>query len=295
MKRLFPALKIAFILLAALFIGLSLLPGCTDTKVKPGPIDPVVVVNDTAQAWFCTAITAWPEPPGAVAAKSKRWNNGQTIRIGWMGGTATQRKYLSDAVTDVAQYVNLNFSYPVAGPYDIRVSFASGQGSYSYIGTDCKNIPQSQATTQIGWSGMAVCTHELLHALSALHEQGNPNQNICWNKERVYSDLGGSPNFWAKATVDANVFAKFDPATVDATAFDPLSVMLYQIPASWTCDSKGYAGGSVLSAIDKEMLKRIYPKTNPPQPITVTITRAKADSIKAAANALNEMVKRILK
>lgn len=252
------------------------LSGCDD---KPTVIDPekptVRVVPDSE---YCHTIYS-PPLVTAVGVKGKYWTNGQTIRIGFIGGNASQRKYVTDGIIEIAKYVNLNFTYPAAGPYDIRYAFVSGNGSYSYVGTDCKSIPQATPTTNIGWSGLSVVLHETLHALGMAHEQASPNSDIIWNKEVVYAALGGPPNNWSRATVDWNVFRKMTQAEADATIFDPLSIGQYSVPGSWTQNyPNGIPGGQVLSAYDKLFWSKIYPKTIQP-PTGVTITTAQRDSL----------------
>jgi hypothetical protein len=214
---------------------------------------------------FCKTISIPEKTSRAVGVRGKFWTVGQTLKIGFIGGTAAQRKYATDGWTEWAKYVNLKFTYPAKGPYDIRIAFNSGDGAWSYIGLDCKTVSASQPTMNIGWSGLDVCLHEEGHALGMAHEQASPKSAICWNKPAVYAALGGPPNYWNKPTVDFNVFQTLTDAEAQATAWDANSIMQYSIPASWLCaPSTGIPGGKVLSDLDKSFMTTIYPGLAPP-------------------------------
>ena len=247
---------------------------------------------------FCRSIQG-RETGRAVGAKGKFWTNGQTLKIGFTGGTAAQRKYVTDAFTEWTKHANLNFTYPVTGPYDCRVSFEAGSGSWSYVGTDCKSVPQNRATMNIGWSGLDVCLHEIGHFLGLLHEHQNPTGAPCWNRERVIKDLSGPPNSWTVAMIESNVLNPAPAANVIATTLDPVSIMMYSIPGAWTCDGKGFPGGKVLSAADRAFIFARYPKPAPPPAETVTISKADAaallSTLRANAAAADTAVARFQK
>ena len=237
--------------------------------------------SDTIPAGhFCRSIYG-RETGRAVGAKGKFWTNGQTLKIGFTGGTAAQRKFVTDAFAEWAKYANLNFTYPSSGPYDCRVTFDPGSGSWSYVGTDSKSVPQNRATMNIGWSGIDVCLHEIGHFLGLLHEHQNPTGAPCWNQERVIKDLSGPPNSWTVAMIESNVLNPAPAANVIATALDPVSIMMYSIPGTWTCDGKGFPGGKVLSAADRAFIAARYPKPAPPPGETVVISKADAEAFLA--------------
>lgn len=101
--------------------------------------------------------------------------------------------------------------------------------------------------------------HGFGHALGMIHEQGSPHANISWNKTQVYKDLGGPPNNWNKGQVDLNVFGLYSFDEIQATVFDPDSIMLYYYPAEWTTDGKGTINNVDLSGLDMEYIKFFYP------------------------------------
>lgn len=72
-----------------------------------------------------------------------------------------------------------------------------------------------------------VILHEFGHALGCVHEHQSPLQDIVWNKEQVYTDLGGPPNNWSRDKVDSNMFKKYDFTVAQQRMFDLASIMLY--------------------------------------------------------------------
>ena len=249
---------------------------------------PAFYVDEIPNDHFCAAIAPIQKTSRAVTMRGRLWDNGSTLKIKLLGGTTQQRRYFTDAVLEWEKVVNLKFSYVTTGNADLRVSFVSGSGSWSYIGKDAQGIPQTQATINIGWLGSDVCLHEFGHALGMAHEQASPNSTICWNKEAVYTALGGPPNNWSRETVDWNVFRKLTPQEAEATVFDPASIMQYSVPASWLCPpSSGIPGGKVLSALDRQHMGEKYPR--PPNPTEgFTIKKYQRDSILKWLNAATQ-------
>jgi hypothetical protein len=104
----------------------------------------------------------------------------------------------------------------------------------------------------------SVVTHEFGHALGLLHEHNHPEALMQWNKANVYADLSGPPNFWDRATIDSNVFAKFEASTVITTDFDNASVMIYPIPDRWTINGKSFMPSWKPSEGDIATIKVLY-------------------------------------
>lgn len=263
---------------------------CTNVEPAKPPVvqDAPLSVPDSQ---FCATIAPRPAPTLAVGVKGKYWQNGQTIRIKFIGGTTAQRKFVKDAFSEWANIVNLNFTYPTSGKYECRVSFATGDGSWSYIGLDNATIPASYSTMNIGWSGLDVCLHEIGHFLGMAHEQANPISGICWNEANVIRDLSGAPNNWTVDMIRHNVFDKANPNEVDATPFDGVSIMQYSVPNSWTCNGVGIPGGTALSATDKAFASGIYPKPGLPPVTGKALTAEQVARLNAISDEIKAMVK----
>jgi len=199
----------------------------------------------------------------AASSKGKYWLNGDTIEYYLDGGSNVQHEAIRSVLQEVMSFTGLKFQQSDRSSSDIRIGFVEGGGSWSYVGTDAMLVPIDENTMNIGWhdSSLGVYRHEISHAIAMAHEHQSPSKGINWDKEAVYEDLGGSPNFWDKATIDYNVLDLEDRDSTNFTEFDPKSVMLYEFPAKWTLDGEGTQGNSTFSETDIAHLSQLYPKT----------------------------------
>lgn len=236
------------------------------------------MADNLRKQWVCSAIDV---PGGSriagaptdlvkmgVAAKDKLWEKETVLRVGFLEGEGTLHSRVIEAASQwFIEGVSLSLEY--AGPGEkshLRIAFDSRGGSWSYIGTDSRSIQPSQPTMNLGWATLdtskedfySVVIHEFGHALGLLHEHNHPEAVIEWNKAAVYAELSGPPNFWDKATIDSNVFAKFDAATVITTDFDNVSVMIYTIPERWNLNGKSFIPSWKLSKGDAATIKKLY-------------------------------------
>jgi serralysin len=153
------------------------------------------------------------------------------------------------------------------GDADIRIAFQQGNGSWSYLGTYCKQIPKNEPTMNYGWLTPTssedelrrVVLHEFGHALGLIHEHQNPDTPIDWNRAAVIADLSGPPNNWDEATIENNMFKRYDPSEVSTTPTDRLSIMMYPIPASWTNDGFSADLNKELSDTDRDFIRGALP------------------------------------
>lgn len=248
-------------------------------------------------AGFTNAILGLlPVTVEAAAITAKKWQNGRTLRVGFMGGSSAQQEFTAKTAKRLSEYANITFEFGVAvAQSDLRISYNPQGGAYSYMGTDCLGIAKSQPTMNLGWVDEAVVLHEHMHALACIHEHQHPDGGIPWNKPAVYASLAGPPNYWDRATIDNNMFAAYAKNQTQFSRYDPKSVMLYPIDKSWVTDP-AYAVGfnKTLSATDMVFLGQLYPKAGGPTPgggpsvdgvLTITIGGQKytlTPSIKAA-------------
>ena len=279
-----------------LFILLIAGYGCTDT-----PKDKLVIqaptqetkIEQVPETHICKTIaTREGDTRRAVGSFSKYWAGGKqpTVTVRFLAKNATREAYFKQAAADWSSFCGLKFQYITTGKADVRVRFDDNDGSWSYVGTDAKNITgTTTATLNIGWDGYDVCAHELGHAIGLQHEQSNPQKGICWNETNVIKALSGPPNYWTQEQIKFNVFDKSDPETVNTTDWDANSIMQYNIPASWVCDGKAIPGGKVISELDRKFIASAYPGT--PQPTTITITPEQRQRMLNAADEIKSILK----
>jgi len=219
-------------------------------------------------AWFAKGPGSGTDR--AALQKNAKWTKGETITVSFLDGDpALQEKVKAAALKWTAPgLANLRLQFRKDNTdTDVRISFKFS-GSWSSVGTTCRQVPAPQPTMNYGWldknSTQAeieeVVLHEFGHALGLIHEHQNPAGGIKWNKKKVIEDLSGPPNNWDTETIAFNVF---EPATKKETNFtgkmDVDSIMMYPFPASWTTDGFSTKTNGKLSATDKEFIHKQYP------------------------------------
>lgn len=200
----------------------------------------------------------------AVAPVAKQWAPDAVLSVAFIGGSAADRERVRAVAAQWEQRCGIKFEWRSSLPAMIRIAFDPNDGAWSYLGTDCAEIPANQPTMNLGWVDQDVILHEFGHALSLAHEHQNPQGGIKWNEATVIADLSGPPNYWDEATIRHNVLEKYALDQVHATEFDPQSIMLYSFPASWTLDGFSAPWNQTISAKDAELASRFYPKAPAP-------------------------------
>jgi hypothetical protein len=225
----------------------------------------------------------------AISPIGKKWANASTIRMRFLGGTQEQQDMVQAMAPEWTQHANLNFEFGDDPRSEIRVSFDSNDGAWSYVGTDNLGIPLHAATLNLGWQDQGVILHEFGHMIGLSHEHQNPDGGIEWNEEAVIRDLSGPPNFWDEQTIRHNVLNRYRADQVHGTDFDPDSVMLYAFPDEWTLNMGATHENEDISDQDRDFVRseRMYPgrdtgDTLDDQAIELTVARGVEGEISAA-------------
>ena len=201
----------------------------------------------------------------AIMPIGKRWMNGSTLRVRFIGGTTTQQTKAREQALWWTAFANLQFDFNNAPDAEIRIAFDPNDGAWSYIGTDNRGIALNQPTMNLGFLDGGTAAHEFGHAIGLAHEHQNPAGGMEWNEATVIKSLSGPPNNWDEAMIRHNVLQKYRVDQIQGTAFDPDSIMLYFFPGDWVKSGVGTHANNVLSAVDKAYIAsaQAYPKTAP--------------------------------
>ena len=219
---------------------------------------------------FCVCVSKGKQDRNTRAAllNEARWQSGDVIRVRFLEGDDD----LKARVQQVAEtwtapgMANLELQFVDDGESEVRITFVQGDGSWSVLGTECRTVPDSEATMNYGWLTSSsddtevrqVVLHEFGHALGLIHEHQTPEGAIDWNERAVFDDLSGPPNYWDEATIRFNVLDHYDPADTSGTDVDATSIMMYPIPATWTNDGFSAGFNDDLSDTDREFIREAY-------------------------------------
>ncbi|KAL9609517.1 MAG: hypothetical protein Q9167_005713, partial [Letrouitia subvulpina] len=229
--------------------------------------------NSTLDTRIADFIVDQPTPQHTAlqlaSTTKKLWNSGRELKVQFKAGTPWQQEKVKIYAPLWSEWANIKFNFESTSSLDILIDFNPALGSWSVLGTDSVYpIAHGQPSMNLGWiidtkteaDIRQVVLHEFGHALGAVHEHTSPFANIPWNREQIYKDLGGNPNFWPRETVDKNMFQVYNALEVPSTAFDLASIMLYQYPKSWLLTGEGTPYNTQLSELDKAFMAFCYPK-----------------------------------
>jgi serralysin len=231
-------------------------------------------MSEPNERHFCSVVLPSPALGRSKAAllNDFKWQPGTRIRVRFLDGAPELRARVQAVAEQWTgpDMANVRFQFldeTDTGDADVRIAFVPGDGSWSYLGTMCQQIPASEQTMNYGWltpdsdddEVHRVVAHEFGHALGLIHEHQNPDKPISWNREAVVADLSGPPNNWDAETIENNIFKRYEPAEVTTTPTDKDSIMMYPVPATWTTDGFSVGLNTGLSATDKTFIATAYP------------------------------------
>jgi hypothetical protein len=210
-----------------------------------------------------------------VFMPSSKWLPGQKLRVKFLDGNpAVIAKVKKDAEV-WEQFANIDLVFVTAGEAEIRVSFKYkgswslvGKRSLTYSSDGTKGFSNnSGASMNFGWfdAGTSdeeirrVTLHEFGHALGLLHEHQNLNRTFEWNLPVVFNHFMNELG-WSRAEVQEQVIDRYGANTEYSNrAYDPYSIMHYEIPAEFIKKGRAVGNNTNLSAGDKTLIREMYP------------------------------------
>jgi len=201
----------------------------------------------------------------AFGSRNAFWNK-SLLRVRFLEGSNYVQEKVKQYAQEWSRHANITFEFVDSEPSDIRISFDSESGSWSYVGQNNRYISSQRATMNFGWFDSRTSEaefrrttlHEFGHALGLSHEHQHPEVNIDWNRDAVYRYYERTQD-WSSRDVDNNIFRKYSTATSNFSNYDPSSIMHYYIPRSLV-DGVWYpTSNRTLSGTDISFIREMYP------------------------------------
>ena len=211
-----------------------------------------------------------PELPELKIAliNPKKWTTGRTLKVSFLEGDPAVQEKVKEIAKEWEDYANIKLEFGDDSNSEIRITFRSGQGSWSTVGRDAVSRPLNIPTMNYGWltpttedaEYRRVVLHEFGHALGCIHEHQNPDADIQWNKQKVYDYFMGPPNDWSTEDVDHNIFDRYSKTITNYSNYDDDSIMIYNLPAQFTLNNQPVGRyNTELSEDDKTFIQMWYP------------------------------------
>jgi hypothetical protein len=209
---------------------------------------------------------------------SKYWGpGGVELTVGFMEQTAADlRDRILSHMNAWGDFSNVKFRWTQTSP-QVRIT-RSGDGYWSYLGTDVLRIPAREATMCL--QGFTMRTSEAEYKRVVRHEVGHtlgfPHEHM---RQALINRLDRNKTIeyfrrfqgWDEETTVQQVLTPLEESSLlNAPSADQTSIMCYQLPASITKDGKPIPGGGDINEYDKKYTASIYPKVgDKPQPPVV--------------------------
>lgn len=197
--------------------------------------------------------------------RTKFWTaKDMPLKVRFLDGSTNQQAKAWTRFIEIDRLCGVNFQRVTGGNSHIRVSFRQ-QGHWSYVGVDCKGIPQNAPTMSLqltAWSPDSeydrVATHEMLHALGFEHEHQHPSASIPWDVPKVIAYYARTQG-WNERQTQQQVLNRYTGSSFSGTAHDVHSIMHYPVEESLTVGRFSVGWNTRMSPSDVAFLLKTYP------------------------------------
>jgi Astacin (Peptidase family M12A) len=149
----------------------------------------------------------------------------------------------------------------------VRIARTSGDGHWSYVGTDILVIPHDEPTMNLDSFTMdtpesefhRVVRHEAGHTLGFIHEHMRRALVQRIDEAKAIAFFRETQG-WPEPEVRAQVLTPIEESSLRGTTPDPNSIMCYQLPGEITIDGEPILGGTEIDELDHALVGRLYPR-----------------------------------
>jgi hypothetical protein len=213
--------------------------------------------------------------PEQIAVMTSKWwgNKGVHLTVAFQEPTPVdlQKRILSH-MNAWSQYCNVDFVISTTDP-QVRIT-RSGQGFWSYLGTDVLHVNKNEATMCLERFSMQtpesefkrVVRHETGHTLGCPHEHMRRAIINRLDSQKTISYFRQTQG-WSPAMTTQNVLTPLaETSLMGSPDADETSIMTYSLPGIITKDGIAIPGGNDIQEQDAEFMAKIYPKQTAPPP-----------------------------